>query len=196
MSNAFNPANYPTTEPTELVAGDRIAWKRTDLGLDYPPASYSLKYSARLDGAASEIEINAVTSGSDFLVEIPKATTAVYTPGRYSWQAYITRTSDSERVTVDSGTFEVKPNRDSATTDPRSHARKVLAAIEAVIENRASVDQMSVTLDGRSLDLTPISDLLVLRDRYREEARSEIAAERVAAGLGDPRRVGVRFQRV
>ena len=196
MTNAFTPANYPTTEPTDLVAGDRVAWKRSDLGVDYPPASYSLKYSARLEGAATEIEITAATSGNDYLVEIPKATTAAYTPGRYSWQAYITRTSDSERVTVDSGTFEVKPNRDTTATDPRSHARKVLAAIEAVIENRASVDQMSVTLDGRSLDLTPIADLLVLRDRYREEARYEIAAERAAAGLGDPRRVGVRFQRV
>ena len=49
MSNAFDSANYPETEPATIIAGDRIAWKRTDLGGDYPPASYALSYKARLN---------------------------------------------------------------------------------------------------------------------------------------------------
>ncbi len=56
----FDSADYPETEPNILIAGDRWVWKRTDLGTDYPPAAFSLKYSARLEGStASEIEITA-----------------------------------------------------------------------------------------------------------------------------------------
>jgi hypothetical protein len=182
MSNAFDSANYPTTEPSVLVAGDRWAWKRTDLGSDYAPTSYSLKYAARLEGTGTtEIEINATGSGTDYLVEVSKTTTGAYAPGRYRWQAYITRASDSERVMVDSGMFEVKPNRDSATADPRSHARKVLDAIEAVIEQRATRDQMSYMINGRQLSRMKIDDLMMFRDKYRAEV---LAEERAESGKG------------
>ncbi len=197
MPNAFDSANYPTREPSVLVAGDRWAWKRTDLGSDYPPASYALRYSARIEGeTAAEIEIDASESGDDYIVEVPAATTAGYTPGVYHWQAYIVRSADSERVTVSRGTFEVRTNRDATGDDPRSHAKKVLDAIEAVIEQRASVDQMAYSINGRTLSRTPIADLLVLRDRYREEVRAQNAAEGLAKGLGNPKHIGIRFNRV
>ena len=167
MSNAFDAVNYPTSEPDELIAGDRWAWKRSDL-TDYPVADYALTYSARLeDSGATEIGITASESGSDYVVEVAAATTAAYTVGVYHWQAYITRTSDSERVTVDSGTFEVIADRDNATTDPRSHIKIVLDAIQAVIEGRATKDQESYSIQGRSLSRTSIEDLLMLRDRYQ-----------------------------
>ena len=54
MGNLFDSNNYPQTEPSTLVAGDRWAWKRTDLGSDYPPASYTLAYEARLEGTGVE----------------------------------------------------------------------------------------------------------------------------------------------
>ncbi len=193
----FDSADYPETEPNILIAGDRWVWKRTDLGTDYPPAAFSLKYSARLEGStASEIEITASESGADYLIEVASATTATYAAGTYRWQAYIIRTADSERLTLASGTFEVKPNKDTAATDPRTHVKKVLDAIEAVIESRATKDQESYTINGRSLSRTPIAELLVLRDKYKIEYQREIAAEKIARGLGNPRRVGVRFNRV
>jgi enamine deaminase RidA (YjgF/YER057c/UK114 family) len=197
MGNAFDSANYPTREPETLVVGDRWMWKRTDLGADYPPASYTLKYSLRLGAATTaEIEIAAATSGSDYLVEVASATTAGYTAGLYVWQAYITRTSDTQRVLVDSGTITVVVNRDVSTADPRSHARKVLASIEAVLESRATRDQEEYSIAGRSLKRTPIPDLIVLKDKYTTAVSNEIAAERIAKGLGDPRRIGVRLRRV
>jgi len=42
MANLFDSTNYPETEPLKIFSGDRAAWKRTDLGTDYAPASYSL----------------------------------------------------------------------------------------------------------------------------------------------------------
>ena len=194
MANLFDSTNYPTTEPGTIIAGDRIAWKRSDLDSDYPIASYSLKYSARLENAGStEIEITASESGSDYIVEVGQATTAAYTAGVYHWQAYIIRTSDSERITVDSGTWEVKANRDAATTDPRGHVKKVLDAIEAVIESRASKDQESYSIAGRSLGRTPIADLILLRDKYRAEYVRETRNERIANGLGHGGIIKTRF---
>lgn len=193
MSNLFDSANYPVTEPATLVAGDRWAWKRTDLGSDYPPASYALRYAARLESAGTEIAINASESGNDYIVEVASATTATYAAGIYHWQAYIIRSADSERVQVGSGTFEVVADRDSASTDPRSHVKKVLDAIEATIEGRASVDQMGYTVNGRSLQRTPIGDLLTLRDRYRADYLAEQRAERIARGMGGGGKTLVRF---
>lgn len=194
MSNLFESANFPTKEPAELVVGDRWMWKRSDLGSDYPPASYSLKYVLRLNSApATEIEITAQASDSDFLIEVASATTAAYSAGTYTWQAYITRVSDSQRATIASGQFKIIANRDAASSDPRTHARKVLDAIEAVLESRASKDQEEYAIGGRSLKRTPIPQLLVLRDRYKAEVKSEEAALALSQGRGKARKIQVRF---
>ena len=194
MANLFDSTNYPEIEPSQIVAGDRIAWKRTDLGTDYNPTSYALTYSARLeDGGTTEIAITASESSLDYIVEVAAATSAAYTVGVYHWQAYITRSSDSERITVDNGTWEVLTNRDAATTDPRSHVEKVIDAIEAVIEGRASQDQAGYSIAGRSLSRTPIPELLVLRDRYRAEYVRIQREESILNGLGHSGRILTRF---
>ncbi len=194
MANLFDTTNYPTTEPSTIIAGDRLAFKRTDLDSDYPVATYSLKYSARLEnGGSTEISFTASESGNDYIVEVAAATTAAYTVGIYHWQAYIIRTTDSERITIDSGTWEIKANRDIATTDPRSHIKKVLDSIESVIENRATLDQENYSIQGRSLGRTPIADLLLLRDKYRAEYVSAQRSERISNGLGHSGIIKVRF---
>ena len=193
MANLFDSSNYPETEPAQFTAGDRITWKRTDLGTDYAPASYSLKYSARLENSgATEIEITASESGSDYIVEVGQSTSASFKAGVYHWQAYITRTSDSERVTVDSGTWEVLANRDVNASDPRNHVKRVLDSIEAVIEGRATRDQENYSIQGRSLSRTPIPDLLILRDRYKAEYVREQRAERIKNNLGHSGIIKVR----
>ena len=102
--NAFDFDNFPKVEPEVLTIGDRWVWKRTDLGTDYPPSNYALTYNARLQGAGSTaISITASESGEDYLVEVASATTAGYTAGTYYWSAFITRSSDSQRIQIDSG---------------------------------------------------------------------------------------------
>ena len=193
MANLFDQTNYSDSEPAEIVAGDRIAWKRTDLGSDYVPASYSLSYSARLENNAdSEIVITASEVGSDYVVEVAASVSKNYRSGTYHWQAYITRTADNERVTVDSGTFKVLNDRANSNADPRNHIKIVLDNIEAVIQNRASKDQENYSIQGRSLSRTPIADLIMLRDRYKAELVREERAERIKNGLGHSGIIKVR----
>lgn len=178
-----------------LIAGDTLQFEKSVP--DYPAsAGYTLKYRlVPRTGAGTAIVVTASASGADYVVNELPATTATWAPGFYSWSSWVEKAS--ERRTLESGQIEIKP--DPATTgaplDSRSHARKVLDAIEAVLEGRASVDQQEVTLAGRSLKLTPIADLLALHDKYVAMVRREDDAARVAAGLPSRNRVLTRFSR-
>lgn len=193
MANKFT--DIPTTEPAELIAGDLWTWKRTDLGSDYLNSLYTLTYKLRPEGATTgtTLTITATASGADYLVSVAAATTAGYAAGEYNWSAFITRDSDSERFQVDYGTLTVKPDLAVATTDPRSHAKITLDALESVIEDRATKDQMSYSIGGRSLSRMSVDDLLKFRNTYRAEVKKEDRAEARRNGKGNKGRVLVRF---
>ena len=194
MANLFDTDNVPTTEPATIVAGDLLQWKRTDLGTDYANGSYTLSYKARLEGTGSTvITITASASGDDYLVSVGQSTTASYTAGDYRWQAYITRNSDSERLTIDSGTFEVAANRSASTADPRSHAKTMLDKLESILEGRADGDVAAYSINGRSLTKLDITDLLMWRDRYRADYLREVHRERALNGTATGSTVVARF---
>ncbi len=195
MANLFDTSNYPDTEPYSFVVGDRVAWKRTDLGSDYPNSSYTLSYQARQESSGvTTFTATASSSGDDYVVEIGSTTSASYTSGRYHWSAYITRNSDSERIEIDSGTFDVKPNKVSSTADPRTHIKKVLDSIESVIEGRASKDQESLSVEGMTLSRTPIEDLLTLHSKYKAMYIREHRTERMKNGKNHSAKIFTRFQ--
>lgn len=176
----------------DIVAGDTLAfsaefasWPATD--------GWTLAYRlVPLSGAA--ITIAASANGSAYAVAVAAATTAGWKPGAYAWSAYVTKAG--ERHTLDRGRVQIRPDSGAASNiDLRSHARKVLDAIEAVLEKRATRDQMGYTINGRELRRTPIADLLELRSRYRAEVRAEEQADRLAQGQSDRRRLFVRLLR-
>jgi len=94
MTNAFDSANYPTTEPTQLVAGDRWAWKRKDLNADYVNSAYTLKYALRLQGAgATEIAITATASGLEYIVKVAQLSNRQL----YRWSIYLSGVYHAQR---------------------------------------------------------------------------------------------------
>ncbi len=191
MANAFDSTEAPQGEPLEIVAGNFIQWKREDLTSDYPSASYTLKYSARLQGTGTtEIEI---TGGTDHLVQVSSSVTANYTPGTYSWQGYITRDSDDERILVSSGTWEVLANSDTSTADPRSHAEIMLNKIESLLEGKADSDVSSYSIAGRSLTKLTPEELITWRNFYKAEVLRERQKEDIKLGRKSPTTVKVRF---
>ena len=197
MPNLFDTDNVPTTEPAKIVAGDLLQWKRTDLGTDYANGSYTLSYKARLEGTSAGssvvITITASASGDDYLVSVAAGTTVNYSTGVYRWQAYITRNSDSARLTIDSGTFEVLANRSINTSDPRSHVKTMLDKIESILEGRADGDVAAYSINGRSLTKLGITDLLMWRDRYRADYLREVHRERALNGTATGSTVVARF---
>lgn len=174
-------ATVPTIEPTSVRAGLTWEWDRTNLSSDYPASTWTLKYG--LKNAASHIEITAAADGDDYTVLVAAATTAGYTAGTYRWAAWVE--SGTEKRDIGEGWIEVlAAYTGAAVLDDRSHARITLDAIEAVIENRATLDQQQYAIGNRSLTRTPIAELLKLRDYYRAEVRAEVHAEDTALGRG------------
>lgn len=195
MSNIFDRVNYPTQEPDTLVVGDRWVWRRDDLVSDYPLDEYALEYRFTEDstGNTNAFTISATEAESTYLVEIASAVTASLTAGDYQWAAFIIRSSDNQRVVIDQGRTEILPNLQNTTADLRSHAKKVLDAIEAVLENRASQDQMSYSIAGRSLSRMSIDDLMTFRNRYRAEYLREIKLARIKNKQDSGNTIKVRF---
>jgi hypothetical protein len=194
MANLFSTAEYPTTEPETLTLGDRWTWKREDLGADYAPASYALSYDARLEGAGSTtFSISASESGDDYIVEVASATTAAYTAGTYSWAMYITRSSDSERLKLDSGKFEVVENLATSTADPRSHAAKMVDYLETTLESLAQKLTTAYSVSDRSNTLRSIEDTRGELNYYRTVYNREIQKDRALSGRKTGQNILVRF---
>lgn len=183
----------PTTEPLELRAGDTWEWRREDLTADYPAGTWTLTY--RFKNAAGGFEVVASADGANFAVTVAASTTAGYTAGTYAWAAQAV--NGTTKKTVDSGTLKVLPNlfsgTASAASDQRTHAKKTLDAIEAVIEGRASIDQAEFQIGGRMLKRMPVGDLLRFRAFYKTEVEREAASERLANGVGIARKIQVRM---
>jgi hypothetical protein len=197
MANLFDSANYPNREPEVIIAGDFISWKRDDFVSDYDPASYALSYSARKDGAGStSIAITASESSTSYFVEVGSSTTANYTIGDYRWQAYITRSSDSERVLVDEGIWEVVSNYASATDDPASFAKTMVDNLETTLKDLSTRLTTSYSIADRSNTLARMEDVRNQLVFYRAEYKREIMKQRAINGQPTGNNVLVRFGRL
>jgi len=199
MSNQFDTTTAPTTEPSEIIAGDFTRWRRTDLPADYPTADYDLSYECRREGtpnAATLISLAATVVSAEYLIQITGTISGAYTTGLYHWFAYITRKSDSERVQVDSGQFEVKPNRADDASDPGAFAKRLLNKIEEAIEGRANnfqLDTLAYSLGTETSATRDPGKLLEWRMHFRREVRRLNDIENIKKGRAASRVVRVRF---
>ena len=193
MSNLFDSINFPTTEPIELQLGDFWAWKRVDLSTDYPTDAYSLSYEFNLNEGATASNFTLTASEANDEYIISTSSTTSYTKGTYNWIAYITKTANSARIKIGEGFTEIQENYATTSASVRSHAKIVLDAVEAVIENRATMDQSSMSIAGRSLSRMSIDELMTFRDRYKTEYLKELKISRIKNKKGSGNTVKVKF---
>ena len=175
--------------PNEIRIGDTVKW--TDHDGDYLPADgWVLSYTFSKDG--STVTVAGTDNGDGkHLITVDSSTSL--TAGEYKWVAYVT--ADSERHTLETGRVTALADLVSAASgyDTRSHVKKTLDALEAVIEGRATTDQHSYSIAGRTLQRMEIADVITWRDKYKAYYAQEVRAERIKRGLGHSGRVEVRF---
>lgn len=198
MSNAFDTASASQGEPTEITAGDLITWRRDDLTTLYPTSEYTLSYSFQsLNQAAADKTSFAVTATEDsagYYAQITGATTlALAHYGTYSWQAYITRTSDNARVTIGQGRLDIITDLASQDNEQRNHAEIMIQKIESLLEGKADSDVSNYSIQGRSLTKFAIAELLEWRDYYRAESVRLKREEDVKLGRKTASTIKVRF---
>ena len=170
-----------TSEPSSIYAGDTISWK---IALpDYPAnAGWTLKYKAV--SASGYFALVSAADGADHAVSASKTDTAAYVAGTYTLTKYVE--SSTELVTLAELPLVVKPGISAMTAayDNRSHVKKVLDAIEAVLEGTATSDQLRVKLGDKEIQRFTIEELLKLRSTYYNYYQQELAAAGIAAGTG------------
>lgn len=174
-------------EPLEVAAGDTIIWTR--VLPDYPAsAGWVLKYALR---GPDVVNVNSEPDGDNHLVTIDP--TEITTQGLYSVQGYVEK--EGVRHTIYSGRLKVTPDlvAADATFDGRTHAQKVVDAIEAVIEGRATRDQQEMWIEGEKLVRTPFEELIRIRAKYRQEVASQLAREKRRQGRGSGRTIKFRL---
>lgn len=127
-------------EPETFIAGDTVQWRR--FFSPYPASAWELVYT--FVNAGGRKQVSAAADGDAHLSTISATDSAAWTPGRYDWQASLTK--DDARVTVGAGHVIVEPNFATAENglDARSYARKVLDAIDARINGQATKNQLDV----------------------------------------------------
>ena len=195
MANLFDEANAPEGEPREVVVGDFIQWKRSDLVADYPPATHSAEYVARITGGGNtEIKIAATESNpSYYLFTVTSAESATFAAGLYHWQLEITQTSSGNRKVVDLGDFRARADMDDNQADPRIHAEIMLDKINSILEGKADSDVGSYSIAGRSLTKMTFAELMDARDRYKAEIVVHTNRELIKRGKSNGSTIKVRF---
>lgn len=177
------------SEPSSIYAGDTVTWSKSLA--DYPAPTWTLTYSLVRDGAS--IIITATADGTDHLVTVPPSTTTEWSPGEHQWTAFVT--DGASRYTIERGSMEILPDPAAGGYDYRSTARVMLDNIEAYLRDPTNLAASSYSIGGRSLSRWSRSELVTERSRLQMEVQTEKAADRMASGLGNPRRLYVRFDR-
>jgi hypothetical protein len=183
--------NVAENEPSELTLGETWQWRRLDLSADYPASQWTLKYYFK-NAAANFALTAAAYNTKDYEVLETATNSATRAAGTYDWRAYVEQGAGNALVRheVDRGKVVLVPNFSAnGNLDQRTHARKVLESIEAVLEQRATLDQEEFTINNRSLKRTPLPELMKLRDRYRAMVTAEENAEAVANGKAPKNRL-------
>lgn len=163
-----------TKEPTEVVSGDTIQWRREDIS-DYPATLWTLKYHLR---GPSQIEITASADGANFAITVTAADSATWNPGTYAWEAYvydIAATGLRHKVPGASGRIEVTKNYAEADDvyDPRTVNEIILDNVNAVLSNSATLQQLAYSIGGRSLSRHSLTELRALKNEYEIKVRKD-----------------------
>lgn len=155
--------------PATLRQGDTL---EVQVSLsDFPASSWTLTYF--LSGPTSELEQAATADGDDHLLSLTPEQTAELGVEVVGWVAKASK--DGDVFTALSGTVQVLADlATSGPIDTRSHAQKVLAAIQATIEGRATNDQQEYTIKDRSLKRMSVEELLAFKKEYERLVALEL----------------------
>lgn len=170
--------------PAAITAG--LTFEVTFSFPDYLATAWDLTLHLR---GPKNSNVVAVDDGLSHNITISAADTSVLTPGQY-WYA-VRVTDGTATFEAEKGTLQILPDLTAQVEgyDGRTQAEIALEAIDAVLANRATIDQERYRINNRELYRTPIDQLLKLRSYYA----STVARERGTSGGRFGRQIPVRF---
>jgi hypothetical protein len=173
--------------PARLIAGDTLT--ATVSYADYTSGDgYALALVIAL-GAGVAKSIALAASGDDWTLTGAATETQSWKPGPRRWA--VQATLSGAVTTIDQGVLEVLPSPLGGYDS--EHVERVLAALEAVLEDRASDDQKAFTIGSRAIELLTPAELMEWRDRYRAELAEVRRNLRAKTGRPGGGRLLLRF---
>ena len=188
------------TVPAEIRAGDTVQWiEPAAVDLDGNPATsatWTLSTFLRTNTASEGATVTGTArSDGGWDMAISATTSGAFDAGQWYWQTRIS--SGATVITVGSGTTLVVAALSYAgapgAVDGRSQAEQDLEAVQAAIRSLISKGAKQYTIGSRSFTANDLGQLMEREAQLKAIVARERAAEKVAAGLGDPRNLFVRF---
>lgn len=184
----------------QIVAGDTLDF--TVSVPDYlPAAGWTLKYRLTPRFATptqAPIVISAVTSGTDYLVQVAPATTAGWLAGVYAWARWVEK-SGARQTLDESGELLVKadPALTAQGFDGRSQAAKAVQDLKTALATFQSTGgrMKRYTIGIREVEFESSSEIIQMMDFWQRQLNNENDAAAMARGLPNPRNVGIRLNR-
>ena len=183
---------------SELLQGDSAAWHDdpfTDAqSRTLTSATYTLTYIIA-GPIAAPLSIIAASDGPGWKTTLSAANSATLAPGKYWWSAVLT--AAGERITAGSGELIIDINlaNAGANYDGRTTAEKALADAESALATFRTTRGRTkkYTIGMRTMEFDSAADILAEISFWRMKVNNEQAADKIAQGLGNPRKMFVRF---
>jgi hypothetical protein len=174
--------------PETITAGESVSWR---VRLSAFPADESWVLTYTLVKTGVKISIASTADADAHLVELTAATTGAYTAGTYDWQAHVAK--GTERYLVSSGIIQIAPDYATQTSgyDARTHTKKVLDALEAAVEGRASLTQLQQKVGEVQVGHMSLKDQVEMLELYRAKYRKEMV---LAGKIKSRRMIKARFR--
>ena len=157
-----------TSPPTVITAGDSQEWEMTFS--DYSAVSYDAELVFQRPGS-ERLKLTGVADGAAFDFTLTAEESAAMDAGQWTWAVRVMQQSGSTVKTVAIGETQVKPDP-IAEPDPTRNER-ILALLEARIEERAFDVQESISVLGQDISKTDIGTILDWRERYQAMVNRE-----------------------
>jgi hypothetical protein len=180
--------------PDQLRAGDTLEWTEAGVNSVTSNDGWALNVYFR-KGTAGVTAVGAARDDGGWDLTLTAATTATMAAGEWQWQARVTKASAA--TTLSEGRIQILPSMAYTGTpssfDGRSEAEVELAEVRAAIRALITKGAAQYTIGSRSFSALDLGKLTERESQLKAIVAREKAAARVAAGLGDPRNVFVRF---
>ncbi|HEY8562802.1 MAG TPA: hypothetical protein VIL74_20660 [Pyrinomonadaceae bacterium] len=165
----------------EFTIGESLSWEKSFS--DYPASDgWTVTYYFR--GAGTGFDVVGTASGDDFEFTVAGTVTAGCAAGKYYYQAFATKGSES--FLVDKGEANVLTGFGSVATgttvDNRSEVKKTLDAIDARLQGDVTRGVLEYTIADRQLQRYSLKELAELRKVYASLYAQELQAENAKKG--------------
>lgn len=186
--------------PAEIRAGNTIQWvepAQVDLNGDVATSSgWTFTTYLRTNTASEGATVVGVArSDGGWDMSISASTSTGFDAGPWYWESRIT--SGAVVITVGDGTTLVVPSLSYAGSpgafNGQSQAEQDLAAVQAAIRAIITKGAKQYSIGGRSFTSIDLGHLMQREAELKAIVARERAAEKIAAGLGDPHNLFVRF---